>query len=256
METVSEPVLRLEHVGKRFAKLGDAPANHVLRDLSFDLPAGQRLALIGPSGCGKSTLLNMIAGLEPVSVGRIQRDPLQKLAFVFQEPRLLPWRSVADNLRLVMENPDPATVAHWLDAVGLAQSGDVFASRLSLGMARRAAIARAFIINPQLLVMDEPFVSLDAAAAQKLQSLLLGLLEEQKTSLLFVTHDLREAIRICDRLMFLSPAPSQCLFEYRINLAPKERLNERMVDAVREEIIEIYGIDTGQLAVTKGLHDG
>lgn len=223
---------------KRFAALARAPARAVLDRIRLDVEPAETVALIGPSGCGKTTLLNLVAGLDRGFEGRIERAPDSRLAYVFQEPRLLPWRTVAENLALVLpEAPDtPARIAKALAEVGLAQAAEVYASRLSLGMARRAAIARAFAVEPGLLLLDEPFVSLDEATAIRLRLLLLDLLERHRTAAVFVTHHLPEAVMLAHRLVFLGGAPATILAEREVPLTPAERRDPRAVDSLRQRL--------------------
>ena len=136
----------------------------VLRDVAFGLKAGEVGAVLGPSGCGKTTLLRIIAGLDRDFTGEVRLPSPHKIGMVFQEPRLLPWRTVRQNLELAGAAPGPA-LDDIVAALGLARHLDHFPGELSLGLARRAAIARAFAILPDLLLLDEPFVSLDAALA-------------------------------------------------------------------------------------------
>ena len=140
----------------------------VLRDVAFSLRSGEVCALLGPSGCGKTTLLRLIAGLDPDYEGRIGFASADKLAMVFQEPRLLPWRTVLQNLLLAGATPGK-TLDDIVAALGLDPHLDHFPGELSLGLARRVAIARAFAVEPDLLLLDEPFVSLDAVLAARLR---------------------------------------------------------------------------------------
>jgi NitT/TauT family transport system ATP-binding protein len=224
---------------KRFPAVGAAPPRRVLEAVRLEVAEGERLAVIGPSGCGKTTLLNIVAGLGRDFDGTLERGTGTRLGYVFQEPRLLPWRTVADNLRLVLdEGPGQdqrITVA--LAEVGLADAADVYASRLSLGMARRAALARAFVTEPSLLLLDEPFVSLDEPTAQRLRLLLLDLLERHRTTALFVTHALQEAVMVADRLIVLAGAPARIVSVRNVPLRPDERRRPAAVDAVRQRLL-------------------
>jgi ABC-type nitrate/sulfonate/bicarbonate transport system ATPase subunit len=224
---------------KWFAPVGDAPAKQVLGPIAFSVAQGEVLALIGPSGCGKTTLLNLIAGLDRSFGGRIDLAPDRRLAYVFQEPRLLPWRTVEDNVRLVLEDGagDEPRVRAVLAQVGLTSASRLFASRLSLGMARRAALARAFVIEPGLLLLDEPFVSLDEQTAGRLRLLLRDLLAMHHTTAILVTHNLREAAMLAHRLILLSASPGQLIGEVEVPLSEAERHDERAIDAFRARLI-------------------
>lgn len=232
--------VKLDVREKSYPAVGDAPAKRVLDQVRLSAEAGERLAIIGPSGCGKTTLLNIVAGLERHYSGRLELAAGTHLAYVFQEPRLLPWRTVEQNLRLVLPAaPDPAArIAAVLAEVGLEAASGVYASRLSLGMARRAALARAFVVEPGLLLLDEPFVSLDEPTAYRLRLLLLALLERHRSTTLFVTHSLQEAIMIADRLMFLTASPARVLSLYDVPLGPAERRQPALVEAFRAELLE------------------
>lgn len=239
------PVLSVEVRTKRFPSLGRAPANRVLEDVAFEVETGETVALIGPSGCGKTTLLNILAGLETVGDGRIEVARGATLAYVFQEPRLLPWRTVAQNLELVLDDgPDTARrVDHALAEVALEDARDVYASRLSLGMARRVALARGFIVRPDVLLLDEPFVSLDDAGANRLRRLLLELLERHRTSAVFVTHRVSEAVMLAQRLIVLSGSPGRLLHDVRIDLGPAERRSAAAIGRAHRRLMERGVID-------------
>ena len=223
--------LRVAIESKRFPAVGEAPERHVLGRLRLDLAPGEVVAVTGPSGCGKTTLLNLVAGLDREVDGRIEWPAGSRLAVVFQEPRLLPWRTVRDNLALVL--PDaadtPGRIAGALAEVGLADAASTFASRLSLGMARRVALARAFAIRPDLLLLDEPFASLDAPTAHRLRLLLLDLLAAHRVTGLFVTHDIEEAVMLAHRLVALSVSPATVTADIAIGLDPAARRDPVLV---------------------------
>ncbi len=232
--------LSLELHEHRFPAAGGAPAKLALAGIRLDVAQGERVAIIGPSGCGKTTLLSIVAGLVTGFAGRLDLTPGATLGYVFQEPRLLPWRSLADNLRLVLpDSPDPGPrIAAALAEVELEGAAGVYASRLSLGMARRAALARAFVVQPDLLLLDEPFVSLDEPTAHRLRLLLLELIERHGATVLFVTHSLAEAIMVADRLLFLTASPGRVLETRLVPLSPAERRQPRSVDAFRQSLVD------------------
>lgn len=182
----------------------------VLRDLRFSLPAGSFGALIGPSGCGKTTVLRIIAGLDSAFLGRVVRPGTGRLAMVFQEPALLPWRTVDDNIRLCIESTGAS--GDGLDALlatlGLTASRGFFPGELSLGLARRVALARAFVVEPDLLLLDEPFVSLDGPTADRLRDELAGLHAALRPTTLLVTHDVDEALTLSDRVFVMGGTPA------------------------------------------------
>jgi ABC-type nitrate/sulfonate/bicarbonate transport system ATPase subunit len=230
---------------KWFAPVGDAPAKHALGEIAFSVAPGDVVAVIGPSGCGKTTLLNLIAGLDRSFSGRIDRAPDRRLACVFQEPRLLPWRTVEDNVRLVLgdDEADQDRVRAVLAEVGLAAASRLFASRLSLGMARRVALARAFVIEPGLLLLDEPFVSLDEQTAGRLRQLLRDLLAMHHTVTILVTHNLREAVMLAGRLILLSASPGRLIGTVEVPLSEGERRDEQAIDAFRAKLLAEHQLD-------------
>lgn len=194
-----------------------------LEDLRLALPVGQAGAVVGPSGCGKTTLLRLIAGLDHNFVGRVTLPSHGRVGMVFQEPRLLPWRSVVDNIRIAVPDAGEAEIAALLDALALAEHAAHFPGELSLGLARRAALARALAAKPDLLLLDEPLVSLDAALARELRDRIATLIEERRITTLIVTHDLSEAIALADRIFLLSPRPAHVVATLDIP-APRGRL--------------------------------
>ena len=230
--------LRVSVRAKRFPAVGDAPAKPVIKDLALEMPAQGFLALFGPSGCGKTTLLNLIAGLDPDFDGEVRLPPPARIGYVFQEPRLLPWLTVEDNLRLVLADaPDgQERIDAWLAEMGLAEVRAVYPSRLSLGMARRVGLARAFIIRPTLLLMDEPFVSLDEPTAVRLRRLLLDLLRAHPATVIFVTHNLREAITLADQIAVLAPSPTRVVEVVEVPLGAHERFDDAAIERVRSSL--------------------
>ena len=196
----------------------------VIQDLRFTLDDREILALAGPSGCGKTTLLRLIGGLDKAFEGSIRWHTAGPPAIgtVFQEPRLLPWRTVQQNIDLVGP-PDPAYGAALLDVLGLRASTGLYPPALSLGMARRVALARAFAVKPEVLLLDEPFVSLDPAMAAQGRSLLLDAWHARRCAALIVTHDLAEAACLADRILLLSSGPAAIVREMVIPAGSRRR---------------------------------
>jgi len=211
-----------------------------IEGLQFSVAEDDFVCILGPSGCGKTTTLNLIAGLDTDFAGEIALGSSvagRRLGYVFQTPRLLPWRSVTENI-LLAAGRDAATAtkaAALLKEVGLAGFENAFPGQLSLGMQRRAALARAFAVEPGLLLMDEPFVSLDEATASRLRLLLLKLWRERPATVLFVTHDSREAVQLGQRLLVLSAGPARLVADLRVPLSPEERANPDAIEAFRKE---------------------
>jgi NitT/TauT family transport system ATP-binding protein len=181
-------------------------ATEVLRDVRLDLAPGERVAVLGPSGVGKSTLLRIVAGIDRNFEGSVERP--DEMAIVFQEPTLLRWRSVLANLTLTNPDISDGEARAMLARVGLSGKADDFPGQLSLGQQRRVALARAFVGQPRLLILDEPFVSLDPTTAEEMMSLTEGLIRETAPSVLLVTHTESEAERLGDRTVRLHGAPA------------------------------------------------
>ncbi|MEE2953205.1 MAG: ATP-binding cassette domain-containing protein [Pseudomonadota bacterium] len=195
---------------KRF-RGADGVLVHAIDEIAFEVPAGSFTTLIGPSGCGKTTTLRIILGLDDDFAGHIRLPEKEgRTAVVFQEPRLLPWRTVEENVRLAL--PDAMESENLDDLfaiVGLSEMRNRYPSELSLGLARRVALARAFAIKPSLLLLDEPFVSLDEMTATRLRQLLVTVWSARRTTALMVTHNLREAVQLSDRIVFLTERPAR-----------------------------------------------
>ena len=186
----------------------------VLGPLGFTLDDREILAIVGPSGCGKSTLLRIVGGLDPDYEGNLAWGDhgAPRIGTVFQAPRLLPWRTVRQNLDLVTPpGSDRERGDALLRTLGLWPVRDAFASTLSVGMARRLAIARAFVVDPDLVLLDEPFVSLDEAMAAQARQVLLDAWRRKPLSALLVTHDLVEAASLADRILLLSDGPARII---------------------------------------------
>lgn len=235
--------LEIDIQAKRFPSADGAPAQTVLRDVFLAVEAAQFLCILGPSGCGKTTLLNLVAGLDQDFEGRISiaREPGRdqpRIGYVFQNPTLLPWRSVIENLRLVMAADQIARGLDLalLDAMGLLDYRDAYPKSLSLGMSRRVALARAFAVEPDLLLMDEPFVSLDENTADGLRRLLLQIWQAKPTTVLFVTHDSREAIQLAQRIIVLCAAPATIVRDQSVALTAEQRADPLQLEALREQI--------------------
>lgn len=217
---------------KQYQHHGDKSSFDVIQNLQFEQLSHEFICLVGPSGCGKTTLLNIIGGLDNDYEGDIKIDNKSgktNASFVFQTPRLLPWRTVLENIQLPHETDiSPATIEQLLLDLGLQNSLNSYPHHLSLGMQRRVALARAFSVNSDLLLMDEPFVSLDQPTARKARQLLLTLWQSQPKTLIFVTHDIDEAIQLADRILFLSESPSTIIDDIAINAPRSERTPEHI----------------------------
>jgi NitT/TauT family transport system ATP-binding protein len=207
----------------------------VLAGLSFRLGYGEVGALLGPSGCGKTTVLRIIAGLDGDYDGTVRLPHHGRLGVMFQEPRLLPWRTVEDNVRLAAPEASNVALDALFQSLGLATHRNNFPGELSLGLARRVAMARAFAVEPDLLLLDEPFVSLDAALAAQLVQALADLVTRNPVTTLLVTHDIDEAIKLADRVFLLSASPCRVIAEMPIAL-PRTKRSSDEIGAIRAEI--------------------
>ncbi len=236
--------IKIDILNKRFPGVGEATGHLVIENLNLTINPQEFVCLVGPSGCGKTTLLNIIAGLDTdftgeISVGQVTKQ--SKIGVVFQNPRLLAWRTVRQNIELVQERFQNAElIDELLDVMQLTVFQNVYPERLSLGMSRRVALIRAFAVNPDLLLMDEPFVSLDAPTARQVRDLLLLLWKKRPHTVLFVTHDLREAIALADRLVFLSAAPMGFVADIKVSIPRTERNNEQAIEDFRQQLINEY----------------
>ena len=214
--------LTIEIDAKRF---GD---RDVLGQIALALAPGERAALLGPSGIGKSTLLAIAAGLDTDFAGRVVR-PAGRVAMIFQNPRLLPWRTLAENIALVPGAGDLDRARALLADVGLGEAADLHPERVSLGMQRRAALARALAVDPALLLLDEPMVSLDADSAAAMRELLRLAMERTGAAALIATHDRSEALTLGDRVLELGGRPAGIVRDRR---SPLDRAARRDPAAV------------------------
>ncbi len=202
----------------------------VLRNLRFEVEQNEFACIIGPSGCGKTTLLRILLGLDPEYRGAVQLpgNARARMGAVFQEPLLLPWRTVEQNVRLALpKRLRSANLDALFGQLGLSKMRTFYPGELSLGLARRVAMARALAIEPDILLLDEPFVSLDDATAYQLRYLLLSVWSERPTTALMVTHNIQEAIMLSDRIIVLSDRPSHVIGTFDIRL-PRQYRNEQV----------------------------
>ncbi|WP_462382950.1 ABC transporter ATP-binding protein [Pseudomonas sp. Marseille-QA0892] len=241
--------LSFEQVDKRFGKL------EVIKGFNGQMAKGELVALVGPSGCGKSTLLHLVAGLEKPSAGKVTadgqaiRDPGPKRTLVFQEHALYPWLTLVANVAMALEmqgvgkGEAQEKARAWLARVNLIGFEDYYPHQVSGGMRQRTALARAFIANPEVLLLDEPFGALDALTRMALQDVLRELIEEHKPTVLLVTHDVDEALYLADRILVFSSRPATVLKEFNFSHHEKSHdLSE--FAAERKEILALLGIKT------------
>ena len=203
----------------------------VLSDIQFGVKSGEFCCVVGPSGCGKTTLLNLISGLDKEFEGLVAIDGGAPSAgptpgYMFQSSRLMPWLTVRENVELVQVGDESESkVLDLLREMGLEDFVDVYPRQLSGGMRRRVALARAIINEPPLLLLDEPFMSLDAPVANHLRKLLIEVCGRRSSTVLFVTHDLREALYLADRVLFVSSRPGRVVLDHVVDI-PRPRIPE------------------------------
>jgi NitT/TauT family transport system ATP-binding protein len=258
--TTRDAAVRIKNVSHQFGEAGETQFVRALADTSLDIARGELLCLIGPSGCGKSTLLNVMGGLMTPSSGSVEvagkpvRGPMpHDIAFVFQENALFPWNTVIENVRLAMLFQGVAKSEHdtrakkCLDAVGLSDFADHYPSQLSGGMQKRCAIARTMVYEPEMLLMDEPFGALDAITKTTLQKTILDIWQRRQTSVIFITHDLTEAIALSDRVAVMTGRPGRVRATFDVPLQrPRDVYN--IVDlpefkALRRELWQLLETD-------------
>lgn len=240
MNLLNSPVLQALHLYKEYD--GQQGVLPVIADISLVVEPGEFLAIVGPSGCGKSTLLRLLAGLIPPDQGRIffKREPLheprREIGLVFQKSNLMPWRTVFENVLLPLQVQHiPAAEANYrteyaLNLVGLTDFAHSYPHELSGGMAQRVAIARALAHEPEILLLDEPFGALDALTRERLNQELSQVWEVSRRTVVLVTHDIREAVFLADRVMVLSQRPGRVVATVPVDL-PRPRAASLMYDS-------------------------
>jgi len=237
--------IEVRNLTKRFGDL------LVLDQISFDVGEGEFLSIVGPTGCGKTTFLNTLSKLIPSTAGDIfidgeVADPKKHhLSFVFQEPTCLPWRTVRENVAYGMEvkRVPKAEMEKKLDLimemVGLADCADLYPNQISASMLQRIAVARAFAVNPDLLLMDEPYGQLDVKLRYYLEDELVRLWEHLKSTVIFVTHNIEEAVYVSERILILSNKPAKIKAEVKVDLPrPRSLIDPRLVE-IRKEVTEL-----------------
>ncbi len=237
--------LDIDIAEKTFPRPAGSTPRAVLAGLRFAVGDGEFACIVGPSGCGKTTLLNVISGLDADAGGTVRVNGAAPgagsvIGYMFQSPRLMPWLTVRHNVGLVLGDgdADDGRVEALLGEMGLGDFVNAYPNRLSGGMQRRVALARAFITEPRLLLLDEPFLSLDAPAANRLRRLLLELCERRPTTVLFVTHDLREALYLADRVLFMSAGPGRIVLDLPVDVAKPRDPDGEAVEALRLTLLK------------------
>jgi NitT/TauT family transport system ATP-binding protein len=246
------PIIKVCDLSMSFAGKKPDGQIDVLRSISLDVQQGEFVCIVGPSGCGKSTLLNLIAGFIKPTTGSIlvQGSPVTgpdpKRIFVFQENGVFPWLTVEQNVGFGLarkpEENRREIVRHYVQMVGLTGFEKSFPRELSGGMRQRVEIARALAANPEIIYMDEPFGALDFLTRLKMRADLTRIWQEERKTVLFVTHDIEEAVQLADRVVILSARPATIQTEVVVNLPRPRDLDSRGYLEVRDEIFHIMGM--------------
>jgi NitT/TauT family transport system ATP-binding protein len=231
----------------------DKTRTDVLEEINLEIADGEFVCIVGPSGCGKSTLLNIAGGFLPATRGAIEIDgtrvtePDPRHIFIFQENSVFPWLTVEDNVGFGVKRKSPKErkelVAHYIEMVGLTGFGKAFPRELSGGMKQRVEIARALAAEPDLLFMDEPFGALDYLTRMKLRYELTQIWERERRTVLFVTHDVEEAVQLADRVVVMGKRPSRIRDIVSVDVARPRDLDDPNCRRIRDHVFNVMGLD-------------
>ncbi len=239
-------VLRVEDLGVSYGNY------EAVKRLDFDIRRGEFVAILGPSGCGKSSMLNVISGLNAPSRGKVfvedkqlftPRSKAPRLGYVFQSHRLLPWRSVKKNLEIALAASTvprgewDARIDEMLAILHISQFKDAWPMRLSGGQRQRVSIARALIVDPSYILMDEPLSTLDEVTARSLRQELTGICQRTNATVVFVTHSIREAVYLADRILILTRGPARVHEDYKVPLARPRDYDDPRISEIESDII-------------------
>ena len=237
--------IEVKNLTKRFGDL------LVLDDMNFTIRKGEFLAIVGPTGCGKTTFLNCLSKLMPTSEGDIYIDgepanpQKHNISFVFQEPTCFPWRTVRENVAYGMEvkgvskEEREQRASDIMDLVGLSSCADLYPNQVSASMMQRIAVSRAFAVNPDLLLMDEPYGQLDVKLRFYLEDELVNLWQKLNSTILFVTHNIEEAVYVAERILVLTNKPTKVKAEIQVDLPrPRKLIDPRFVE-LRRQVTEL-----------------
>ncbi len=248
----AEAAIAIRDLAVSFPGKGKAAAISVLRGVTFSVLPGEFVCLVGPSGCGKSTLLNVVAGFLPASSGEVRvegeavRGPDRRRIYVFQENGVFPWLTVEQNIGFGLSRLPAAerrrSVAHYVERMGLAGFERAWPRELSGGMRQRVEIARALAARPDILYMDEPFGALDFLTRLRMRADLIRIWQSERKTVLFVTHDIEEAVQLADRVLVLSPRPATIEEVVPVNLPRPRDLDSPGYLATRDRIFEVMGM--------------
>jgi len=241
---MTEPLIRLRNIGKTYESRGQ---RHIaVSDVTLDIHQGDLIALVGPSGCGKTTILKILADLHKPDHGQLEAPANLRVGMVFQQPMLLKWRTILDNVLLpaeILHLPAPGAKARaeqLLDLVGLAGTEGKYPGQLSGGMQQRVAIARALIHQPALLLMDEPFGALDALTRDRVNLELLRIWQDSGTTILFVTHSVQEAVFLGTHCAVLTAGPARMADFFPIDLPQPRDLAIKTTPAFGAAVKQVY----------------
>jgi NitT/TauT family transport system ATP-binding protein len=246
-------MVSLKNIYKEYSNDGiNQPSeNHViLNNLNLEIKEGEFVTIVGPSGCGKSTLLNILGGMDPFFSGEIQIDskpihdsPYTDRVVVLQEGALFPWLSVYQNIEFglkiarVSKTQREQTVMHYIDMVQLSSFSQAFIHQLSGGMKQRVAIARALALNPKILLMDEPFAALDIQTRKMLYNELLKIHQQTNKTIIFVTHNINEAVSLGDRVIIMSPILANIKREFIVDIPRPRKIDHPLIESITKEIV-------------------
>ncbi|RLD31581.1 MAG: ABC transporter ATP-binding protein [Bacteroidetes bacterium] len=224
------------------------PNQNIFRDFNIDIPASKVSVILGPSGCGKTTLLNIIHGIITPQRGVIAKEHNNTISYLFQEPRLLPWKTVSHNIELILKNfyeqkQRQKITSHYLELIGLSEFANYYPAELSGGMRQRVAIARAFAYPAEIILMDEPFQALDPGLKLNLTKLFSSLWIKDNRTSLFVTHDTAEAVFLGDEIFVLSAVKPSTLVAHFTNPVPREERDQKNPECRKIEE-KLYGLLT------------
>jgi NitT/TauT family transport system ATP-binding protein len=259
-EAASFTAVAVNNLTKKFPAPDAESWFTVLDSISLSVDEGEFVSIVGPSGCGKSTLLNIIVGIESYDGGSVKVAPRAgkaeaepRIGYVFQSPRLLNWLTVQDNIHFVLEAQNiprarwPELVTKNLDMVGLRGQERNYPLNLSGGMQQRLAIARALAIEPDILLMDEPFSHLDAITARKMRFDLMDILTKAEPTILLVTHDLAEAVFLSDRIYMMNTRPARIFNEVPVDIArPRKPEDAKILDLEKTLVREFFSVLEGK----------
>lgn len=232
--------LKIHNLNKKFDDL------IVFDNLSMEIPKNKISCVLGPSGCGKTTMLNLISGIQEPQSGQLDDFKTLTFSFIFQDARLLPWKSIQNNLDFVLKSKYSVEerkdiINKYLDIVELLDFKDYYPHRLSGGMKQRAAIARAFAFPADVLIMDEPFKGLDIKTKKTIIDKFIQLWNQDKRTVIFVTHDLEECLQVADKIFVFSKLPTKVIYEDIIKIPQdKRKLNDVKLNDIEEKVKRIF----------------